>query len=196
MKLINKIKTIGIAIISLGMLLTMPITFSLATPPFTAQASMDKEKNFVTIAKGRYCQWDNETYMVIRDKETWEKVWVTADIQRTAETRDKNRYSEYQNSPKIDFNKEMVIAAFMGMCPSSAFSIEISKIVENTVYIIRHVPSYLTNIPFYMKTHLKTINTPAFIPSNTCPYHLVRAPLLTEKLEFHVTTVVSNPLYH
>ncbi|GEM_PF-5044447 len=192
MKLINKIKTIFVALGFLGMLLTMPITLSLAATPVNAQASFDKEKTFTTIAKGKYCQWDEEDYLVIRDKETWEKVWITADIQRRFEDRGKNNYIEYRGRPKIDFTQEMVIAAFMGRCPTSEFSIEISRVVENTVYIIRHVPSYLTSISPHMAPKPKTMDILPVVSINSSPYHLIRAPMLTGPVEFHITTVISN----
>lgn len=185
---------IFVAIGSLAMLLTMPMTLSLADTSVDPQAQFNKERYFSTIAKGKYCQWDNEMYMVIQDRETWEKVWTAADIERTSEYRDKNKDSEYRNAPRIDFTQYMVIAAFMGNCPTTEFSIEISKIVNNTVYIIRHVPSYLKSISPRNELKLKTMRiVPVVSPTNSSPYHLIITPLLTGPVEFHITTVISNP---
>lgn len=174
------------------MLLTMPITLSLADTPADPQASFDKEKYFTTIAKGKYCQWDEEMYLVIRDRETWEKTWAAADIHRTPEEQDKNNDIEYRDIPRIDFTKEIIIAAFMGNCPTTEFSIEINRIVENTVYIIRHVPTYLTSIPS-PNMALKTRDILPAVCINSSPYHLIRTPILTGPVEFHITTIVSNP---
>jgi hypothetical protein len=194
MKLRSKIKIMCVAIGFLGMLLTMPITLTLADTPIDTQASFNKEEYFTTIAKGKYCQWDEEMYLVIQDRETWEKVWTAADIQRTPEYRDKNNDIEYRGVPRIDFTKNMVIAAFMGNCPTPDFSIEINRIVKNTVYIIRHVPSYLKSISSHKELKLGTMKIVPIVSSiNSCPYHLIITPILTEPVEFHITTVISNP---
>jgi len=192
MKLASKIKMICVAIGSLGMLLTMPITLSLAAASIDPQASFDKERYFTTITKGKYCQWDEETYLVIRDRETWESVWAAADIQRETKDRDKNNDNDYRKAPRIDFSQEMVIAAFMGSCPTTEFSIGISKIVENTVYIIRYVPTYLTSAYSCMEPKTKSMDMlpVVFIKSN--PYHLIKTPIITGQVEFHITTIISN----
>ncbi len=195
MKLRSKIKTIFVAIGSLGMLLTMPITLSLAATPIDTQASFDKEKSFTTIAKGKYCQWEEEMYLIIQDRETWKKVWTTADIQRTHEDRDKNNNIEYhRDAPRIDFTQGMVIAAFMGICPTTDFSIEISRVVENTIYIIRHVPSYLTSVSSHKEPKTRTMDiVPVASSINSSPYHLIQMPIITGPIEFHITTVITNP---
>jgi len=193
MKLASKIKMICVAIGSLGMLLTMPITLSLAAASVDPQASFDKERYFTTITKGKYCQWDEETYLVIRDRETWESVWTAADTQRETRAQDKNNDNDYREAPRIDFSREMVIAAFMGSCPTTEFSIEISKIVEKTVYITRYVPTYLTSAYSCIEPKTKSMDMlpVAFIKSN--PYHLIKTPIITGPVEFHITTIISNP---
>ena len=193
MKLASKIKMICVAIGSLGMLLTMPITLSLAAASIDPQASFDKERYFTTITKGKYCQWDEETYLVIRDRETWESVWTAADTQRETRAQDKNNDNDYREAPRIDFSREMVIAAFMGSCPTTEFSIEISKIVEKTVYITRYVPTYLTSAYSCIEPKTKSMDMlpVAFIKSN--PYHLIKTPIITGPVEFHITTIISNP---
>ena len=191
MKIGQKIKTIFVAIGALGMLLTMPITLSLADTPDGIQAPSDKEKSFTTIAKGEYCQVKEENYLVIQDRETWEKMWTVTDIQRIPHGRPRDNYPGYQNIPNIDFSKEMVIAVFMGKCPASQFSIEIKRIVENTVYVVRSVPSYLQGLSVHPIPDLPAMR---ILPAHaTSPYHLIKTLASADPLEFHVTTIISNP---
>ena len=191
MKIGQKIKTIFVAIGALGMLLAMPITLSLADTPDGIQAPGGKEKSFTTIAKGKYCQVEEENYLVIRDRETWEKIWTAADIQRIPHGRPRDNYPGYQDIPRIDFTKEMVIAVFMGRCPASEFSIEIKRIVENNIYIVRSVPSYLQSLSAHPIPDLPPLE---ILPVHSVsPYHLIKTSVSAEPLEFHVTTIISNP---
>ena len=186
MRMKNKIKMMGVVLMSLGMFLALPLTISLASGPASApgidQASSSGEHNFTTLAQGEYCQWDVEDYLVIRDQETLEKIWMVAGLQPPQSDDQTDDTPNEQDIPEIDFTQEMVIAAFMGKRPTSDFSIEIKIIADNTVYVNHCVPLYLT----------KTLSllTPT---SSISPYHIIKTSILPEPVEFHITTMALHP---
>ena len=101
---------------------------------FSASVATASGMSFETVSKGLNCGYDSEAYLVIRDEGEWESVWSKA----------MRGISPALEPPKIDFSSEIVIAAFMGECPTGGYSIEIREIVEEqdkiTVIVEKRYP--------------------------------------------------------
>jgi len=123
--------------------------------------------DFVTIVQGavsgyglRGSGYEEGGYFVIKDQETWEAVWeIHASIHMSYEM-------DPVPCPEVDFTKEQVIAAFMGSCSSTGYSIEITDIRVSkegiVVYADRHRPGegcivgWMLTAPFHIVKMQKT----------------------------------------
>lgn len=71
------------------------------------------------------CQHSNQGRYVVREKSDWEEIW------RKSQPR---IYSGEKPPPPppppVDFNKQMILAAFRGSCGSTGYSVRISQATE------------------------------------------------------------------
>ncbi len=89
--------------------------------------ALSKEKEVVKKAigvekewKGYHCGYTEAARLVIKTEDRWKEVWGKVHLLRLPQ----------QELPKIDFQKEMVIAVFMGERKSGGYEIEIRKIIK------------------------------------------------------------------
>ncbi len=99
--------------------------------------------------------------VVVKDQKAWEKTWsgMKGSIQPKPE------------APKIDFNKNMVIAVFMGRKNTGGYSVKIVSIVEKEKLIVT----------------VKENSPPAdamVTMALTAPYHVVVVPKTAKAVEF------------
>ncbi|MFH1777864.1 MAG: protease complex subunit PrcB family protein [Candidatus Omnitrophota bacterium] len=101
--------------------------------------------------KGHYSGYNQQEMFVITTKEEWSAVW--------------KKVHSLQLSipvlPEIDFDKEMVIAVFMGEKSSGGYIIEVTKIIKTDKEVVVEIMEK-TPAPGTMKTM-----------ALTQPYHLV-----------------------
>ena len=76
--------------------------------------------------KGFHSDYREATSLVIKTEEQWKEVWERVHLLRLPRP----------ELPKIDFQKEMVIAVFMGERSSGGYSIEIIKITKTAKEIV------------------------------------------------------------
>lgn len=76
--------------------------------------------------KGLYCGYREPTRLVIKTEDQWREVWEKLRFLRLPRP----------ELPKIDFEKEMVVAVFMGECTSGGYSIEIINIIRTEEEIV------------------------------------------------------------
>lgn len=76
--------------------------------------------------KGNYCGYTKATRSVIYTEEEWRDAWEKINILRLPKP----------ELPKIDFEKEIVIAVFMGERLSGGYSIEIINILKTEKEIV------------------------------------------------------------
>ena len=79
--------------------------------------------------KGLHCGYRESAKLVIRTEDQWREVWEK--VHRLQLPR--------SELPKINFEKKMVVAVFMGECTSGGYSIEIIKIIKTVDEIIVEV---------------------------------------------------------
>ena len=98
--------------------------------------ALSKEKEVVkkTIGvekewKGYHCGYTKAARLVIKTEDRWKEVWRKVHLLRLPKPA----------VPKIDFQKEMVIAVFMGERKSGGYKIEIKKIVKTEKDIVVEV---------------------------------------------------------
>jgi len=103
-----------------------------------------------SIAQGLNSDIDAARQVTVRTADEWSKLWT----QHAGESR----------KPEVDFNKDIVVAVFMGTRPSAAFSIEIvGTRVDGTTLIV---------------TYKETRPAPGGVAAQilTSPYHIVAVP--------------------
>jgi len=79
--------------------------------------------------KGYHCGYTKAARLVIKTEDRWKEVWGKVHRLRLPQ----------QELPKIDFQKEMVIAVFMGERKSGGYEIEIRKIIKTEKEIVVEV---------------------------------------------------------
>ena len=111
--------------IVIAILLHTKNTFALSgTMPETgARIKIEKEW------KGYNCGYTKATRMILYTEDQWKEIWGKAQVLRLPKP----------ELPKIDFEKEMVIAVFMGERSSGGYSIEIIKIIRTEKEIVVEV---------------------------------------------------------
>ncbi len=131
-------------------------------PAGTNNTQIIQELTFETISKQAYSGHEMKADYVIRDAEDWQDLWSITNSQIIPEP----------GMPNVDFNNEMIIAAFQGEHSTGGYSIEILKIIEkeNSVEV------------FIRETTPEpgAILTQAF----TQPYHIIKTKRVNKEVEF------------
>ncbi len=89
------------------------------------QTNQMKELDFETAEKGLYSFHKGKKSYVINNKNEWEKLWVILNIGTGPSD------VPLPPLPDIDFEKNTLIAVFMGEFTTGGHTIEIYKVVEN-----------------------------------------------------------------
>lgn len=97
-------------------------TFALPGMRVETEVNIRIEKEW----KGRHCSYTKATTLAIYSEDQWKEVWGKVYALRLPRP----------ELPKIDFEKEMVVAVFMGERPSGGYSIEIINIVRTEEEIV------------------------------------------------------------
>jgi len=124
----------------------------------------DGSLEFQTILSGTYSLADTFYVELITDENQWENAWLIA----------KGRVDPLPEKPTVDFDRQYVIAAFMGARPSSGYSIEISSVEKAGRKLRVYVTKY---------------ETPGMLTVITSPFYLVRIPRGIYELEVIPTVV-------
>ena len=103
-----------------------------------------------TVDKGLNSNIDGARQVVVRTADEWTKLWT--------------QHAGERPRPSVDFNKEMVIAIFMGSRPSAAFTIEITGVEEQAGML---VVSYKETRPAPDRVAAQIL---------TSPFHIVAVP--------------------
>ena len=99
------------------------------TKPATSTSPVTKEKSlpFETIKiPGQFGQHENRAQYVVRSQLEWDVLRVDAQL-RTPEA----SIVLPAKPPSVDFETQMVLAAFMGVFRTTGYSLGITKIIEN-----------------------------------------------------------------
>lgn len=137
---------------------------------FAKLADDGEAVEFETIEKGTFGNTDIEKQnLVIRDYDAFERVWKELYEGR----------NPVPEMPVIDFESEMVVAAFLGKKPHGGYTVEISDMVLSD------------------KLGVKVISTK---PGDDCmltmaitaPYHLVKVPKVEGSAKFYEETKVNK----
>ncbi len=98
--------------------------------------ALSKEKGNVEKAieveqewKGYHCAYTIASKLVIKTEDRWKEIWEKVHLLRLPKP----------ELPKIDFEKEMVVAVFMGERSSGGYEIEIRKIIKTEKEIVVEV---------------------------------------------------------
>ena len=98
--------------------------------------ALSKEKEMVKKAigvekewKGYHCGYTKAARLIVKTEDRWKEVWGKVHRLRLPQ----------QELPKIDFQKEMVIAVFMGERKSGGYEIEIREIIKTEKEIVVQV---------------------------------------------------------
>jgi hypothetical protein len=156
------------AILAIFAMVAMVLPVSIMAEPNehaneAAFAPHGHQYDFVTITQGTVSGYglygsgyEQGGYFVIKDQETWEAVWEI--------------HTQYEIDPvacpEVDFTKEQVIAAFMGSCPSTGYSVQVTDIRvsqgDTVVYVDRYHPGegvivgWMMTAPFHIVKMQKT----------------------------------------
>jgi hypothetical protein len=120
--------------------------------------------SFQVILAGPYSQAKNYNVQLVTNKSEWENVWLMA----------RGREEPLPPIPTVNFNRQYVVAAFMGERPSSGYKIEITSIIKQGQVL---------------KAHVKKFETPGMLTVITNPFVLVRVPKGNYRLEVVEETV-------
>ncbi len=113
-----------------------------------------------------------EAQYVIHTREVWEELWPTLQAHHA---------HDLSKLPEIDFDTEMVIAAFMGSCNTGGYSIRVDQVLENTERL-KVIVRKRTPPPWGLVTQ-------AF----TCPIHLVKLPRSDKPVCFEIGRQIHSP---
>jgi hypothetical protein len=111
-----------------------------------------------TILAGSYSLADTFSVALITNDRQWEQTWLVA----------KGRVDPLPEKPTVDFDRQYVIAAFMGQRPSSGYRIEISSVVKQGGTLKVYVTNY---------------ETPGMLTVITSPFYLARIPRGNYRIE-------------
>lgn len=125
---------------------------------------------FSTVLKGEVGgEIKNKNYLITKEKD-FENIWNFINKNITPKPA----------MPKIDFNKEAVIAAFQGEKPTGGYGVEIVKIIEDSgavnVLIKEKSPGVFCAVPEVI----------------TSPYHLVKIEKTEKKFDFRTQEEISK----
>ena len=140
--------------LSLGAIILCSCSCSL-----TGRGSLsDGPVSYTTILAGAHSAAESYSVKLIKNENEWEQAWL-----ETA-----GNIDPLPARPSINFDREFVIAAFMGERPSSGFKIEITKIIKKSNKL---------------NVHITRFETPGMLPVVTHPFCLVRLPRGDYQLE-------------
>jgi hypothetical protein len=137
------------------LLLALCFTVSGYLPAFSYQPQ--RGLCFKTVDWDVGSSYPAEDFIVIRDQNDWQRVWSTL------QGKDILDDNEFGQAPKVDFSKNMLIAAFGGRQPAAYYNIQIEKISVADDKILVNV---VKNGPEDMIGR----------PNLTSPYHIVMIP--------------------
>ena len=120
---------------------------------------MDKELTFTTFQKSNYCRIEERKFILIDYHEKWEEVWGELSL-------------ESLKIPYVDFNKNSLIAVFMGNCSTGGYNIEIVKITEGKNINV-----------FYKQTYPSADDYVTM--ATTVPYHIVMVDKVIKEVKFN-----------
>jgi hypothetical protein len=121
------------------------------TPFYGGRTLKDGPVPFQTILAGSHSLADSAYIQLITSDRDWERVWLTA----------RGRIDPLPARPTVDFNRNYVIAVFMGPRPSSGYYIEINSIEKQGSLLNVNVTRY---------------ETAGMLTVVTSPFTLVRVP--------------------
>jgi hypothetical protein len=91
------------------------------------------EVPFTVLLDGHYSWIDYPLEQVVRDQDAWESLWsLHADSPTCGFT---------SPPPAVDFDHEIVVAVFMGMCANERFSVRIDRVIATAEggYLVEYV---------------------------------------------------------
>ena len=112
-KALKKATVLGVII---TIILSSEYTFGLSGMRLEKEIKIKIEKEW----KGFHCGYTEPVRLVIKTEDQWKEVWEKVHRLRLPRL----------ELPKIDFEKEMVLAVFMGKQTSGGYEIEIIKIIK------------------------------------------------------------------
>ncbi len=129
-----------------------------------------EEVNFIVISSGAHSGYSEESYLVIKDGDDFKKLWNKVN----------STIIPQPSVPEIDFSKYMVVAVFMGTCPTGGYSISIRSIRESEENIYVEVEK--------IKPGKDCILTQVL----TQPFQIVKIKRSDKKVIFVKNTTVKN----
>jgi hypothetical protein len=121
--------------------------------------------SFTTIEHGAYSGITQQRYVLVDNAKDFAALWK----QHTS------RKLNAPAAPLIDFDANVIIAAFLGERPTGGYGIEITSV--NIVDDIIDVQINISNPP------RDALLSQAF----TAPYHLIKVPVTNKQVKFEVT---------
>ncbi|MFP4643391.1 MAG: protease complex subunit PrcB family protein [Spirochaetales bacterium] len=121
---------------------------------------------FETIMQGSYAERRSSGEEVVRSQGEYERIW------RQTQSGSSSEPDVERGATEVDFDREMVIAVFMGQQNSGGYAVEVDEILLEergvTVYYRERSPGA----------------GDATTQALTSPYHLVRLPRLSRDIRF------------
>lgn len=114
------------------------------------------------IAEGGYSGVAHPEQRVIRDPAEWERLW--------------SRHAGEKAAPEVDFEREMVVAAFAGEFRTGGYSIDIDRLERTDEGLVVHV--------VLERPGATCMTTQAL----TQPFQIARVPRVDGEVEFRVRT--------
>jgi PrcB C-terminal len=118
------------------------------------------------IAKGQQCGITTQRFEVIRNSSSFTNLWLSHS----------EGFSPVPEQPVVDFDQNMVIAAFLGEQSTGGYSIEITGVAELADSIVVNVKGALPGAGCMLTTAVSK------------PYHVVTVPKSSKPIAF-VTTI-------
>ena len=120
-----------------------------------------REMEIIEQWRGQVSAQDERKRVVVRDSDSWQPLWHAM----------RGKTVPMPDLPAIDFQKHMVIGAFMGTRPTGGFSVHITRVVQNDKVVV-------------------TVREQGPAPGDmvtmalTSPYHVVVVPRSDKPVEF------------
>ena len=140
------------------LILLILLVLACAGPFRRSYGGGDGPVQFQTILSGTYSLADTFSVQLLKSEDEWEESWLIA----------KGRISPLPDKPTVDFDRQYVLAAFMGERPSSGYRIEIESL-EKTGRTL--------------KVYVTKFETPGMLTVMTSPFFLARIPRGNYQLE-------------
>jgi hypothetical protein len=131
---------------------------------FFTQAIASERVPFVTIDQGSRSGVRERKSLVIKTETDWKALW-RSHVQSNVPAKE---------LPRVDFEKEMIVAVFLGEKPSGGYSVEITRIEEN--------PDQRQTNVFWRES--KPPPGSMVIQALTQPYHVVRLKTVSYPVVF------------